>query len=39
MVNIQQKWIIVAIDYFSKWVEAKAFPSTTEFQVIKFLNS
>lgn len=35
----QHKWIIVAIDYFSKSVEAKAFASITEFQVMKFLKS
>lgn len=35
----QRTYIIVTIDYFSKWMEAKALTSTTKFQVIKFLKS
>lgn len=35
----QWKWIIVVIDYFSKWFEANTLAPTTEFQVIKFLKS
>jgi hypothetical protein len=34
----QRTHIIVAIDYFTKWVEAKALASTMEFQVIKFMQ-
>lgn len=34
----QREWVIVAINYFSNCVEAKALGSTTEFQVIKFLK-
>lgn len=32
-------FVIVVIDYFSKWIEMKALTSTTEFKVIKFLKS
>lgn len=35
----QRKSIIVAINYFLKWVKAKALASRMEFQVIKFSNS
>lgn len=35
----QKSYIIVAMDYFSKWIEAKALASTSEFQVIKFIKS
>lgn len=34
----QSTHIIVVIDYFSKWINAKALASTIEFQVIKFLK-
>lgn len=33
----KKKWLIVAIDYFNKWVEAEALTSTTQDQVIKFI--
>lgn len=36
--TVHQKWIIVVIEYFSKWVGTNALASTTEFQVIKFLK-
>lgn len=32
-------YIIVTINYFSKWIEAKVLASIIEFQVIKFINS
>jgi hypothetical protein len=32
----QEKWIIVAIDYFTKWVEAEALPSISAELVKKF---
>lgn len=34
-----KNYILVAIEYFSKWIEAKALASTTKFQVIKFIKS
>lgn len=34
-----KSYIIVVIDYFPKWIEAKAMASSLEFQVIKFLMS
>lgn len=34
----QRTHIIVTIDYFSKWIKAKALASSTEFQVLKFLK-
>ncbi|GKC78847.1 reverse transcriptase domain-containing protein, partial [Tanacetum coccineum] len=33
------KYILVAIDYLSKWVEAKAFPTNDARVVVKFLKS
>nr|GEW59730.1 reverse transcriptase domain-containing protein [Tanacetum cinerariifolium] len=33
------KYILVAIDYLSKWVEAKAFPTNDAQVVVKFLKS
>lgn len=31
--------IIVAINYFTKWIKVKALALTTEFHVIKFLKA
>ncbi|XP_056688597.1 uncharacterized protein [Spinacia oleracea] len=33
----QKKWLIVGVDYFSKWIEAEAVSSITEPQVRKFI--
>ncbi|GJR94760.1 reverse transcriptase domain-containing protein [Tanacetum coccineum] len=33
------KYILVAVDYLSKWVEAKAFPTNNARVVVKFLKS
>ncbi|KAL0303216.1 UNVERIFIED_CONTAM: hypothetical protein Sradi_6189700 [Sesamum radiatum] len=33
----QRKFLLVAIDYFTKWVEAEPFARTTEGEVIKFI--
>nr|GFC47179.1 reverse transcriptase domain-containing protein [Tanacetum cinerariifolium] len=33
------KYILVAVDYLSKWVEAKAFPTNDARVVVKFLKS
>ncbi|KAA3456871.1 rve domain-containing protein/RVT_3 domain-containing protein [Gossypium australe] len=33
----QKKFIVVAVDYFSKWVEAKALVTNTEKQMESFL--
>ncbi|XP_075483685.1 uncharacterized protein LOC142523839 [Primulina tabacum] len=33
----QKKFLLVAVDYFSKWVEAKALAKITEKEVMKFL--
>ncbi|XP_074589521.1 uncharacterized protein LOC141845353 [Curcuma longa] len=33
----QKKFLLVAVDYFSKWVEAEALAHITEEAVIKFL--
>nr|GEX16540.1 reverse transcriptase domain-containing protein [Tanacetum cinerariifolium] len=33
------KYILVAVDYFSKWVEAKAFPTKDARVLVKFLKS
>nr|GEZ78941.1 reverse transcriptase domain-containing protein [Tanacetum cinerariifolium] len=35
----RNKYILVAVDYLSKWVEAKAFPTNDAQVVCKFLNS
>lgn len=35
----QGKWIIVSIDYFWKWIDAKALASTTKFEFMKFFKS
>jgi hypothetical protein len=31
-------FVIVAIDYFRKWVEAKAYKDVTEYDVIRFIK-
>ncbi|XP_056689717.1 uncharacterized protein [Spinacia oleracea] len=33
----QKKWLIVGVDYFSKWIQAEAVSSITEQQVCKFI--
>ncbi|GKF94221.1 reverse transcriptase domain-containing protein, partial [Tanacetum coccineum] len=33
------KYILVAVDYLSKWVEAKALPINDAREVVKFLKS
>ncbi|XP_075515587.1 uncharacterized protein LOC142550234 [Primulina tabacum] len=33
----QKKFLLVAVDYFSKWVEAEPFAKITEQEVLKFL--
>ncbi|GJX79683.1 reverse transcriptase domain-containing protein [Tanacetum coccineum] len=33
------KYILVTVDYFSKWVEVKAFPTNDDRVVVKFLKS
>jgi len=33
----QQKFLLVAVDYFTKWVEAEALASITENEVQKFI--
>jgi len=33
----QRKYLLVAVDYFTKWVEAKAVASITENEVRKFI--
>ncbi|GJZ60318.1 reverse transcriptase domain-containing protein [Tanacetum coccineum] len=35
----ENKYILVAVDYLSKWVEAKAFPTNDARVVVKFLKS
>nr|GEV89602.1 reverse transcriptase domain-containing protein [Tanacetum cinerariifolium] len=35
----RNKYILVAVDYLSKWVEAKAFPTNDARAVVKFLES
>ncbi|GKE20260.1 reverse transcriptase domain-containing protein, partial [Tanacetum coccineum] len=37
--KISQKYILVAVDYLSKWVEAKALPTNDARVVVKFLKS
>ena len=32
------KYIVVAIDYFSRWIEAKSFSSLKAKQVVKFIE-
>ncbi|XP_024197604.1 uncharacterized protein LOC112200825 [Rosa chinensis] len=34
----QHKWILVATDYFTKWVEAVPFTSTSSAEVIRFIE-
>jgi hypothetical protein len=31
-------FVIVTIDYFTKWVKAKAYKNITEYDVIKFIK-
>ena len=38
MVAVQQKFLIMVVDYFTKWVEAKALAMITETQVWKFVK-
>lgn len=38
-IHVAWPFVQWGIDYFSKWIEAKALASTTIFQVIKFLKS
>jgi len=33
----QQKYLLVTVDYFTKWVEAEAVASITEHEVRKFI--
>nr|GFA94985.1 reverse transcriptase domain-containing protein [Tanacetum cinerariifolium] len=37
--NVGNKYILVAVDYLSKWVEAKALPTNDARVVVKFLKS
>nr|GEY18000.1 reverse transcriptase domain-containing protein [Tanacetum cinerariifolium] len=37
--HLGNKYILVAVDYFSKWVEAKALPTNDARVVVKFLKS
>ncbi|KAL5548179.1 hypothetical protein UlMin_003410 [Ulmus minor] len=34
----RMKFVVVAIDYYTKWVEAKPFPETTETRTTNFIS-
>lgn len=37
--SAQHKWILTATDYFTKWIEAIPSRSTTDFVIMKFLET